>query len=197
MKTTNLIPWDVKRIGVMVSGGLDSATLLHFLVKENKTKLDPVEIVVCTVPRYDAAVIHSKRIIEFIENFHNVKLTQVDVGTSDVHSDMQVIEGARDAILRLRFRCVFLATTAIPEHLAEGFGAPQRDASPKPLLEQPWGLVTKDQVVKALKDEGLEELIRITHSCTVHQMEHCGQCFNCVERKWALDSNVLIDNTEF
>jgi len=198
MQTENLIPKDATQVGVMISGGLDSTLLLYLLTKENKTRTNPVDLITLSVERKNAMV-HVNRAIETVERLNNVTIKNMVVGDPTVDSDYQVISGALDALSNKKIPLVFLATTAVPDnlHLEAGFAPPVRDPKPRTRVIQPWVLETKDQVVKYIVEHNLFDLVKVTHSCTVEDMSHCGKCFNCVERKWAFDANNASDSTDY
>jgi len=197
LKTDNFIPNDISKIGVMVSGGLDSSLLLYLITKENKDKGFPVEVVTLTVHRPDNAKDHAKRIISLVERLNNITLQNIEVGDPNTSPDLQVISGIKDSIMNKDIPLVFIATTAIPEHLKDARDVPQRDTKEYLRLSQPWGHETKDSIVEYVVRNKLEVLIKHSHSCTGLQLGQCGRCYNCLERKWALDCNSILDSTEY
>lgn len=46
---------------------------------------------------------------------------------------------------------------------------------------------TKDIIIQAFYDLGIESILPYTHSCGSDLDQPCGQCFNCKERIWAYD----------
>jgi len=197
MQTTNFIPANATHIGIMVSGGLDSALMLYLVSKENKEKDFPVQLDVLTVYRSDQAKDHSSRITKIIEELNDITLNKYEVGDPTAPSDVQVVRGVFDALMMKKIPLVIMATTINPEHLKKHENAPVRNPDQFPGILQPWGEITKDNIVKYIKENNLDVLIKNSHSCTVHSFKHCGKCFNCIERKWALDVNNINETTEF
>jgi 7-cyano-7-deazaguanine synthase in queuosine biosynthesis len=189
MKTENFVPENINRIGVLSSGGLDSSLLLYLIANEIKTSGRDVEVVALTIKRKNA-MDHATRVVDYIEQTTGTKIKRMNVGDPQSSSAYQVITGMWDALFVNKFPLVFLATTAIPDvSLEDGFDAPMRNTTPFPGLHQPWCHETKDNVVKYIVENSLMDLAKLTHSCTVEDLTHCGKCFNCVERQWAFDTN--------
>lgn len=197
MKTNGFVSSSYNKIGIMVSGGLDSALLLYLIIKENKEKDNLCSIDALTVYRSDDAKNHSNRVVVLIEKLLDVNITQLEVGNPNVDPNNQVISGINDALFVRKYDNIFLATTAIPQQLSNCFDVPTRDANNYPKLSQPWGHITKDQIVQYIIDQQLTELFEVSHSCTGLQYAHCGSCFNCKERQWAFEQNNFKDNTKY
>jgi 7-cyano-7-deazaguanine synthase in queuosine biosynthesis len=195
MKTENFIPEGSKKIGLMVSGGLDSALMLYLLTKEIKDKNLTVDFETYTI-RQDvkASLVHSKRIISTIEKLNDIEIKNSSFWNPEAHSDYEIVFGVIGALNKehstgLPLSVLFMATTSVPEELANVPGAPYRNRKPTFAVEQPWGDVSKDNVVKYIKENNLQILIENSLSCTNSKSIHCGECWNCKERKWALDLN--------
>ena len=179
----------------MVSGGLDSALMLYLLTKEIKDKNLTVDFETYTI-RQDvkASLVHSKRIISTIEKLNDIEIKNSSFWNPEAHSDYEIVFGVIGALNKehstgLPLSVLFMATTSVPEELANVPGAPYRNRKPTFAVEQPWGDVSKDNVVKYIKENNLQILIENSLSCTNSKSIHCGECWNCKERKWALDLN--------
>ena len=195
MKTENFIPEGSKKIGLMVSGGLDSALMLYLLTKEIKDKNLTVDFETYTI-RQDvkASLVHSKNIINVIEKLNNVEIKNTSFWNPEAHSDYEIVFGVigalnKEHITGRPLSVLFMATTSVPEELANEPGAPYRNRKSTFAVEQPWGDVSKDNIVKYIKENNLQILIENSLSCTNSKSTHCGHCWNCKERKWALDLN--------
>jgi tRNA(Ile)-lysidine synthase TilS/MesJ len=189
MQTENLIPNNLKRIGVMLSGGIDSALLLYLMAKENKEKGNLVEITAFTIHRHDGAEHFSNQIINTVEKMLDVTIPKIAVGQPTAHSNKQVQTGIFEATLKHRAERVYLASTAVPEHLNIPDFAPNRDPNNYKSVFQPWVLILKDQVIKYIVENNLDELAKASHSCTSQSYGRCNKCFNCLERTWAFEVN--------
>ena len=202
MQTKDFIPPNVKKLGLMVSGGLDSALLLYLITKEIKDKQLDVELMTYTVNKQNVnSTVHANNIIKIIENLNDIKINNAIVGSDEAHSDYEIIFGVSDALNRERktnipLGILYLATTAVPEELAKEAGAPARSRQTNFAVVQPWGAETKDNVVKLAVENKLFTLIENSHSCTTRSDYHCGGCWMCKERKWAFEKNNAQDLSE-
>jgi hypothetical protein len=199
MQTKDFIPPNIKKLGLMVSGGLDSALLLYLITKEIKDNQLDVELMTYTVDKPSVnSTIHSKNIIAIIEKLNDIKINNAIVGNKEAHSDYEIVFGVIDALNRERktnmpLDILYLATTAVPEKLANEPGAPARSRNSNFAVVQPWGAETKDNVIKLVVENKLFTLIENSHSCTDRLDYHCGECWMCKERKWALAENNVQD----
>lgn len=182
IQTTNFLAAQHQRVAVMTSGGLDSALLLYLIVKEAADK--GRQVTSLTIPGSDGAELHGPRIAKTVEQLSGIPVLHELLNPTN-SSDLRVSKGVTQAILQQRYNAVFLATTAVPSHLKDVQGVPARPPSHHPVI-QPWLHNTKYQIVEYCRRWGLEALILASHSCTVQQQGHCGQCWNCRERRWVI-----------
>ena len=187
MQTTNLLPDMPTKIGVMVSGGLDSALLLYLLTKENKQKGYPHEIIALTVYKTDNSEGHSKRIVSTIEIMLDTTISTSEVGPN---VGMPLHEIILSIIDKNIVPLLYEGSNAIHESLMDS-SPPVRYISPYDTIKQPWAYTTKDAIVKYILDEKLYELINMSHSCGRRDRDsgQCGTCYNCIERAWAFKQN--------
>src|ERR1035437_5115057 len=89
----------VDNIGVLLSGGMDSALLLYLLLLEKITINSKTEITIFNVPNVkDDAAIHSLRIIRFLENYFSIKLNFKYTGDTTLPHYMIINQPAADII---------------------------------------------------------------------------------------------------
>ena len=199
MKAENFIPVGSKKIGLMVSGGLDSALLLFLLTIEIKDKNLTVDFNTYSVRQDErSSLVHSKNVIDTIEKLNGVSIKNTVFSNPEAHSDYEIIFGVLSALNKehktgMPLNVLFMATTSVPEELTRFPGAPMRNSKPTLVVEQPWGDISKDNIVKYIKENNLQILIEHSLSCTNSKFTHCGQCWNCRERKWALDLNNQVE----
>lgn len=182
MQTDNFLTAQHTHVAVMTSGGMDSALLLYLIAKEAAAK--GVEVTALTIPGPGDSVAHAEEIVRLVNELTRGQVAHELLNPS-TGADLKVTKGVTQAILQRRYRAIFLATTALPDHLSDALGAPNRPKTFHPVI-QPWWTNTKDQVVECIRSLGLEQLISASHSCTMQDEGHCGWCWNCRERSWAL-----------
>jgi 7-cyano-7-deazaguanine synthase in queuosine biosynthesis len=193
MKTKDFLPDTPKKIGVMVSGGFDSAVLLYLLISENIQKASIHEIIAMTVPTGDNANEHSDRIIKHISHRFGVKIPHIEISSSNtpIHSSMI------NEVLNNKVDIAFSGSTDVPTELVSSI-SPIRLAVPPEftnILHVPWAATCKNEIVKFAIDNQLTDIINLSHSCArrdIH-INRCGHCYNCIERKWAFEKNNFID----
>lgn len=170
----------------MTSGGLDSALLLYLIAREAASTGQRVDAL--TIPGPDNSIQHSSDIVAEVNRLLAQDLHHSILPDPRAGSGKLVTNGVAFALIRREYDQIFLATTQIPEHLRDSFGVPVRSTRFHPKLTQPWvSDTTKDQIAKYVIHHGLTTLIQQSHSCTVQSQGHCGWCWNCQERTWALN----------
>jgi 7-cyano-7-deazaguanine synthase in queuosine biosynthesis len=196
MKTDNFILDNFTKVGLFISGGLDSSLMLYLITKEIKEKNSNVEFITYTVEQHSKNTKqHVNAIIKVVEKLNGVKIENVEVGKQDyAHPDFEVMYGVLDALNRERFTdkmidMIYLAATCVPDDLKNVNGVPKRHAQSFFKVSQPWGELSKDHIVNYILQNNLTDLIKTTHSCTVLGNSHCGECWNCKERIWAFEKN--------
>jgi 7-cyano-7-deazaguanine synthase in queuosine biosynthesis len=196
MKTDNFILDNFTKVGLFISGGLDSSLMLYLITKEIKEKNSNVEFITYTVEQHSKNTKqHVDAIIKVVEKLNGVKIENVEVGKQDyAHPDFEVMYGVLDALNRERFTdkmidMIYLAATCVPDDLKNVNGVPKRHAQSFFKVSQPWGELSKDHIVNYILQNNLTDLIKTTHSCTVLGNSHCGECWNCKERIWAFEKN--------
>jgi len=196
MKTDNFILDNFTKVGLFISGGLDSSLMLYLITKEIKEKNSNVEFITYTVEQHTKKTKqHVDDIIKIVEELNGIKIKNVAVGGQDyAHTDFEVMYGVLDALNREHFTdkmidMIYLAATCVPDDLKNVAGVPKRHAQSFLKVSQPWGELSKDHIVKYILQNDLTDLIKNTHSCTVLGNKHCGECWNCKERIWAFEKN--------
>jgi hypothetical protein len=174
-----------QRIGILISGGFDSA-LLSYLVYESCSKAKTENTIdFFTVPRYDDSVIHAERIIKYVtDKFSNaVPSKHTHVGNPDLHHTLQVKSGIKEVLKDHSYLNILLAGENITP--AEVPGGPFRAGSKDPRLCLPFFKYTKDVIVQLAIDKNLIEIMKLSHTCTESKLLRCNMCWQCKERVWA------------
>lgn len=173
-----------RRIGIFVSGGIDSTLILYlcYLLKREEN-----EFLLFTVPRPNNSLHFSKQVLKWIDKkFLTTSKTHI-VGTSDVHHSKQVLSGIITA-LQFPIDVIVLGDTRNPAELP---GGPNRGLSTNLRVLQPFIDVTKDEIIKEIVNLGVQEIIDITGTCARGLSPECRECWPCQEKLWALAKNNL------
>jgi hypothetical protein len=194
------LPEGKQRIGVMLSGGADSAVLLYLLCLERRMDKSTQELIPFTVARPDGAWDYVLPIVEWVRNKLNLTVEQlpnpVQVGDATVHHSQQGRTGEREARTRYGIEHIFYGSQAHPDRaLIELPGEyPNRPTAVElPGTTCPFALVDKRHTLSLYDIFDVWPLIELTHSCTAQTVGRCGECYNCKERKWALSQLEFTD----
>jgi hypothetical protein len=191
MTFDNLLADSGPRIGVFVSGGLDSAFLLYLLMRENQTL--GKKIVVFTVPKADGSVHYASKVVSHIANMLNVEPPQMLLaGDPNLSHDIIVFSAWWSVSMRNLVDTIFLADNITPDLELSGL-APVRSRVTHLMVRQPLFDYTKDILVNSIFQYGVESLIDVTHTCTERARGRCKMCWQCNERAWAFTHANRVD----
>jgi hypothetical protein len=186
-----VFPEGKTKIGVMLSGGADSAILLYLLCLERKLGRTNQEIIPFTVARPDGAWNYVQPIVNWVKEKLDIDLPDpLKVGDPTLHHSQQGRSGERQARAEYGIEHIFYGSQAHPDRsLIELPGEyPNRPASIElPGTTCPFALVDKRHTLSLYDVFDVWPLIELTHSCTAQTEGRCGECYNCKEREWALN----------
>ena len=189
------------RVGVMLSGGPDSAILYYLLVKENierrldlRSTQDQYEIVPMCAPKKDGADHYAELINKEVHQL----LGRIDappilyIGNPWQNHDVIVTNAIVNALYYNVVSRVFVADNITPPAKFPGL-EPQRVRSTHKEVIQPFFDLTKDRILDLFYTNGVSDLLKITHTCTEQPKGRCGQCWQCHERAWGFEQLGLKD----
>ena len=195
-------------IGVVVSGGLDSTVLWHYMYgicKERNQKIIPF-----TVPKNDGALTYASRMLEWStkrygdKTLHPIVINSkgVDWSKKDYQGDevsRQLIDGIKEIMdLGLagyvytgvneyppNYETLCSYHTPGPRNLSRDSDVNYRGRPVSDIVRQPFADYTKADIIKFANDLGiLDEVAELSHSCVELIRGRCGECFWCKEREW-------------
>ena len=173
---------------LLVSGGFDSAVMLHLYCLEAK-KRNQSTLNCITADKNSGATHFSKLICDWAKQKHQIEINQIFVSTPEhLHHSMQ-INNAAQQVSGQGFKTLICAETKNPPVELPG-EAPVR--TPQNLNLQGWhfpfaDLNKKDTVNLANELGILEDVSILSHTCTQTVAERCGECWQCSERQWAFN----------
>jgi hypothetical protein len=174
-----------KKYGILLSGGLDSAILLYLLIKQSPDiNLQPF-----TIPKHDGSALYANPIITHVNKRFGTSIPDtLYVGDPDAHHTKQSSTAIHEIFMKHSVNYLFMGVNTNPQELDNLDGAPRRLLDPpSPKLVYPFAHMLKDEIVKIMFDNGQEDLMNITHSCTEQQVGRCNKCWQCTERAWAFN----------
>lgn len=185
------------RIGVSLSGGPDSAILYYKVLKENLLLEMPKSIIALCMPKHDGADYFAKLVNDWMKvHFKLDELPLLFIGNPNDEHDQIVTNAIWSALKFNIVDCVLLADNVPPVNAFPGL-QPVRNRSTIPSIVQPFFDLTKDQIISMFFEEGVEDLLAITHSCTEMTRGRCGRCWQCSERAWAFQTIGRVDPGSF
>lgn len=195
------LPEQHREIGVMLSGGADSAVLLYLLALENKEHGWQHNLRPMCVPRTDGAWNYVAGIVNWVNARLGTHIPDaVQVGDPSVHHSEQTYTGEQDARRLHGIEHIFYGSQAHPPVPMPG-EYPHRPAKIHFTNDAgivtctcPFALVDKRHTMDLFVQFDCMGLLSITHSCTERTQGRCGECYNCVERAWALSELGITDS---
>ena len=188
------LPENKKRIGVMLSGGADSAILLYLLAMEQKMSNTDHELIPFTVARPDGAWDYVKPIVDKINSMLGITLPDpVQVGDATLHHSQQGRSGEKEARANYGIEHCFYGSQQHPPVPMPGEYPARPDKIELPGTTIPFALLDKSHTLGLYEVFQAWPLIELTHSCTAQTQGRCGECYNCKEREWAFDELDIVD----
>lgn len=177
-----------RKIGVLVSGGLDSALLYYLLqlIANEKYTVKPFII----NRNNDGSDIFAQPVIDFINNkLNKSKQDATVIPINETNSEIQVSAGMREMVkYNTNINYIGIIET-LPIHAMNAVPYVPRDTEQ---FVYPFKNLNKSHIVDCIYKLGLEKLFEITHSC-VYKNYRCNHCNRCNERHWAFTKLGLVD----
>lgn len=181
-----------RKIGVLVSGGLDSA-LLYYLIKKLTLSDDRYTVIPYTITRNDGSSRYAQPVIDYVHEILNIEhqySTKLEI--DEPNNELQVAAGMRELRSTDRNLIYIGIIQTLEEHALHGVPKPYVPTNSE-LFNYPLKDLTKAHIVQLIIQLGLEKLFTLTHSCVYDIDTPCGVCNRCNERDWAFTQLGLID----
>ena len=181
-----------EKIGVFVSGGLDSAILLCLIIEELKltNRLESTDIATYTAMKYDGSLAYAPRIVELIKEHYKIPITiNNNIPNDGIEAD------------QVSSTCVYSIMSNSPDRIF--YMGINRQVSPEikkfnvnlnidypdetDQIKFPFLNMIKPNIVDLYLKFNLEHLIPYAHSCTGLLHTLCNKCYSCEEREWAYE----------
>ena len=183
-KTLELNLPSVQRIGVFVSGGIDSTLLYYLLLKEHQlSKSSSIIYPIIILRKADHA---HYEIIRKINKIFNYQIKTLRFGNTTLAENKQVESAVQQAFtLPPYIQAAFIGLIEVqPEHAIDIQvpATPQHNQIFAPLQH-----LNKSHIVDLYYKFGISELLNHTHSCDIPGPLPCGICNGCRERHWGFE----------
>jgi hypothetical protein len=187
------IPVD-RRLGMMISGGIDSTILYYLLLYARQQYKPDTFIRPFSIKRKDG----SKRVVGKVIDEVN-KLFGIENVIPSIVGDTSLpeIEQVKSAVIQAwnllgpyppffpYVDIVYIGSISVREEHLFGYIIPEIIETENvkfPLLH-----LEKSHVIDLYYRMGVEHLLQYTYSCVTDENIHCGYCNGCVERAWGFE----------
>ena len=175
---------DNNHIGILVSGGVDSAILYYTLLKENFETVNRFKITPYTILRKEGSKHYAIKVINWIQNYFNIAITDLNIIGNPSLPEIKQVESGVLEILTHHVDYVYLGIIeSRPEHSINWVRPLWRETFN---LKYPLLNLEKSHVIDLYRKFNLFDLLKITHSCALNEIDPCGTCNGCLERQWGL-----------
>ena len=194
LRTVSITLPDTKsRIGVFVSGGIDSAILYYLLLLKNKEIGNLHEVLPLTIIRKEGSKYFSNLVVGHVnQEFQIPYNSPIIVGNNTLPEEEQVKSGVNQA-LNAGFDIVYAGVIEqLPQHMINWQPIPSKETL---RFKTPFQLINKSHIIDLVLKYKQETLFYITHSCAGEQSQigRCKGCNGCNERAWGFSQLGLTD----
>ena len=194
---TFIIP-PTDKIGIFMSGGLDSAALLSLIITEliETNRLDAVSITAFTIEKPTGEPEYADRILKKIENHFETTISHVNniPNTAAAIQQGRMDHGVVTQTCEMFDGIMYLSGNNMPSADIKVFnGSLGFTYKPSSLYHQPFLNLIKPQLIDILYKLKMDFIIPYTHSCSTQMIGKCNTCYSCEERKWGFEQLALLD----
>jgi len=169
-------------IGILISGGLDSAILYFLLIKENIETGEKFNITPFTMIRKEGSRYYAKGVINWINDYYGLPKVELNIVGDNTLAEIQQVESAVKEVLHRKIDFMYLGIIeSRPEHSINWTRYTFKETFNR---KYPFLNLQKSHVIDLYIKFNLFELLKITHSCAINEQIKCGYCNGCNEREW-------------
>jgi 7-cyano-7-deazaguanine synthase in queuosine biosynthesis len=173
-----------KRIGVLVSGGMDSALLYYLLVKLNVEQGFTHKITPYTIIREQGSIEYAQPIVDYVNNLFGIATSTIEiVGDNTLAENQQVESGCVDVLKKSNL--IYLGLIEELEVHTIGWRPPIKWKESENRL-YPFKDLNKSHLVDLIFQFKQEKLFELSHTCNLPG-PRCGACNGCNERRWGFE----------
>jgi len=187
------LPKKKSKIGVLVSGGTDSAILYYLLLLENKLRGNVHEILPISIMRKEGSRYCSSLVVGHINPLFQLPFQDPQIVGDNTLPEEQQVKSAVDEALTLGFNIVYAGVIEqLPQHMVNWEPIPSRETA---RFKTPFQKINKSHIIDMICKLNQQVLFYITHSCAdeKYQVGRCNVCNGCTERAWGFAQLDLTD----
>jgi hypothetical protein len=191
-----------KKIGLFLSGGIDSSVLLSCMCKDiiaqGKQPKDVIKYLF-NIPKTDGAELYPPALIEFVEKKFDIELPSTTrVRITQLHQrfhGQKVWESILHTLENYDVDQIYMGDQRSNPDLDTTLPTrSEKIEGPMPgTLIFPFNHTQKSHTIDIMFQLGVEEISNLSHSCTETMTGKCGKCYHCKERAWAFESMDKVD----
>jgi 7-cyano-7-deazaguanine synthase in queuosine biosynthesis len=186
------------KIGIFMSGGLDSAALLSLILTEliETDRLRTVSITAFTIEKPTGEPEYADRILKKFEKHFGTTISHVN---NIPNTTAAIQQGRMDHEVVIQTAKTFnglmyLSSNNMPStDIKEFKGGLGFSYQPTPLYQQPFLNLLKPQLIDILYKLKTDFIIPYAHSCSRQMIGKCNECYSCEERSWGFNQLSLTD----
>jgi len=187
------LPDKKSRIGVLVSGGIDSAILYYLILLENKFRGNTHEVYPISLMRKEGSRYFSSLVVGAVNQQFSIPFTEPRLFGDNTLPEEEQIKSLVDQALAKGFDIVYAGVIEqLPQHMDNWKPIPSKETA---RFKTPFQSVNKSHVIEMVIKFNQEQLFYITHSCADanYQVGRCYRCNGCNERTWGFEELGLSD----
>ena len=186
------LPYEPQKIGVFVSGGIDSAILYYILLGENRRLGNIHQLVPFSILRKEGSKHFAKLVIAHTHASYNLPYSEpIIVGDTELSEDKQVESGVKMVLNVLKFNQVYTGLIEqLPQHMVNWAPIPYKETEK---FRAPFSILDKSHIIDIVAQLNQSALFYITHSCSSYELGRCNTCNGCNERSWGFEQLGIID----
>jgi hypothetical protein len=194
LRTVNIqLPTKASKLGVLVSGGIDSAILYYLLLLENQLRGNIHKILPISIIRKEGSKYLSSVVVGHVNQHFQIPFAEPQiVGDNTLPEEEQVKSGVIQA-LDEGFDLVYAGVIEqLPQHMINWQPIPSKETA---RFKTPFANVNKSHIIDMVRKLNQDALFYITHSCSDDrfQVGRCNRCNGCAERSWGFSQLGLTD----
>ena len=186
--------YNVKNIGVYLSGGLDSTALLCLIAAEMKTNDIDLPITCYTVDKKHGYSHCAKNVIDYVEKKFDLSIEHIE----NIPNNSQANELGNIGPSAIRYikkykphSLIYMGINRMPPDNIKTFNnkllIDYGDNEYNDFYVAPFLFLHKPQIIDILYQLKCEDIIPYTHSCVMNKDQPCGKCYSCEERSWGFE----------
>jgi len=187
------LPDKNSRIGVLVSGGIDSAILYYLLLLENQFRGNRHKILPISLIRKEGSKYFSSLVVGAVNQQFSIPFAEPQLFGNNTLPEEKQIKSLVDQALAKDFDTVYAGVIEqLPQHMVDWQPIPSKETA---RFKTPFQSVNKSHIIDMVIKFKQETMFYITHSCADadYQVGRCGRCNGCNERTWGFKELGLCD----